>query len=128
MTPAEATHCGGPNYLDPKEPSRPQAHEYGFITIDGLDVNINPANGPAYLVATAQWYASIVGVTYCEAGVGPMVDCLTAKAGEIIDSLDPTSLNFRYVYRDANGGFQFAGSVLLDDARYILSTCIATTG
>lgn len=122
--PAQATHCDGPNYLDPKEPSRPDPYEYGFITVDGLDVNVNPANGPAYLVAAAGWYASIVGVTYCEVGAGPIVDCLTTKAGEIVGSLQPTQLNLRYVYQDANGGFQIAGNVLVADASYILNSCL----
>ena len=60
----------------------------------------------------------ILGIFLCLEGgtVTGLADCLAAKAGEIVGSLDPANLNFRYVYRDpTTGQVTLDGGLLLAD-------------
>lgn len=124
VPPAHATHCEGPNYLDPKDPTRPQPQDYGFVTIDGLNVSVNPGAAPEYASAVLAWYGSIAGVAACETGAEAAAECVTAKIGEISESFRPADLYFRYVYQNESGGWSFAGDVVADDATHILTVCL----
>ncbi|MDQ3915504.1 MAG: hypothetical protein M3323_09295 [Actinomycetota bacterium] len=113
--------CGTYTQLkDGGDPNRPDPDDYGFIVITPEGhVTVNEEQALPWATAFVLYYVGLPGYVVCRTGTGGALDCAFAIAGkavEIVTSMDPENLHFRYVYRDEQG-WHLAGDQLIADAR-----------
>ena len=94
------------------------------VNWDMLQVRINPQGVDPDVQMLVHEVTRAVDFVLClEGGLATgTVNCVVAKVLEIAGSLDPASLNFRYVYQDpATGEIVIEGGLLADDAQSCLT-------
>jgi hypothetical protein len=113
MMAVPARASGSADCFDVWFPTGPES-----VAIEGLRIDVYPDRVGDDVAKYAGWAVdnTVVRVLCVEGGVVTgKVQCFIDKLMEIVGSMEPTALNFRYVYPNEGGGYTIDGNQLAAD-------------